>query len=653
MRVTFISRVATGTLLSLALALALLLYFGMQRLDAPYNQMQAYTQLKEAVAVDLRRKVGLYLASGDALQLQAATAQLEHVREQLMPRLPMSAAASIAPQLAALEDGLTVKFRAAGKLSADPQALLKQAEREMAGILSDLADYAREGQDTNRASAFAYLSGSQELIQAVWRLSGLRQNGADQAAVETEIAAMRTSLEGLEALPELGLYEAHEVDEFAAMLDFDAAEIASAEERGQLLLDELGSLLRRYPGEWRSTAEQRELLASSRAAIESVNDQLEVAVRDGEGELLRLREEIVNQVQLWFTAIVLLLAATVIALHLFQRRVVIDALLRLRHSLEKLLGSDDFQPLKVRNPNSEFGELSLLFNQLLQRLEDQRSERTVQLRTISDSLGEMIARIDHIHSITVETKSNVDSSQGLMGGLERLALQVRETTEAVENYSQQTEGSMLSSQERVEGVMRAGHDTGAAVEHMRDSLRTLRSDVESVGGIVDVMKAVADKVNLLALNAAIEAARAGDHGRGFSVVADEVRKLAQQTQGSLGEIETLLLQLQGSSLALDESMNGIEAAAGHQEQLASALMETTRGVRDQSQNSSEAARLAARHVNEQSDQVHAFREAMERMGHQVLQAADIVEDVRGEIHGKVEQITRSLGLGANDYRNAG
>jgi hypothetical protein len=44
---------------------------------------------------------------------------------------------------------------------------------------------------------------------------------------------------------------------------------------------------------------------------------------------------------------------------------------------------------------------------------------------------------------------------------------------------------------------------------------------------------IAGQTNLLALNAAIEAARANEHGRGFSVVADEVRKLAEQSQSRL------------------------------------------------------------------------------------------------------------------------
>ncbi len=56
---------------------------------------------------------------------------------------------------------------------------------------------------------------------------------------------------------------------------------------------------------------------------------------------------------------------------------------------------------------------------------------------------------------------------------------------------------------------------------------------------ITIITEIARKTDLLAINASIEAARAGDHGKGFSVVAYEIRKLAEQSAGAAKEINKL------------------------------------------------------------------------------------------------------------------
>lgn len=88
-----------------------------------------------------------------------------------------------------------------------------------------------------------------------------------------------------------------------------------------------------------------------------------------------------------------------------------------------------------------------------------------------------------------------------------------------------------------------------------ESINKLDGRTKQIEGTLGMIKVISSQTNLLALNASIEAARAGESGNGFAVVAEEVRKLANETDVTLGKIESLIEEISKESSETTKAMN--------------------------------------------------------------------------------------------------
>ncbi len=85
------------------------------------------------------------------------------------------------------------------------------------------------------------------------------------------------------------------------------------------------------------------------------------------------------------------------------------------------------------------------------------------------------------------------------------------------------------------------------LEETEGSVKELSISIQSISGILGVIKGIADQTNLLALK---------QQGRGFAVVADEVRSLALNTQNSTLEIESMIAKVQTNNENSEAAMTG-------------------------------------------------------------------------------------------------
>ncbi|MFV3014343.1 methyl-accepting chemotaxis protein [Pseudomonas sp. KHB2.9] len=208
---------------------------------------------------------------------------------------------------------------------------------------------------------------------------------------------------------------------------------------------------------------------------------------------------------------------------------------------------------------------------------------TVSLREliggISDGVIQIASAAEELSAVTEQTSAGVNSQKietdQVATAMQEMTATVQEVARNAEDASASAHVADSQAQEGdavVKEVISQIERLAAEMLNSNDAMAHLKQESDKIGGVLDVIKSVAQQTNLLALNAAIEAARAGEAGRGFAVVADEVRSLAQRTQKSTEEIELLIAGLQsgtsqvatimGNSLTLTDSSVALTRKAG-------------------------------------------------------------------------------------------
>ena len=270
------------------------------------------------------------------------------------------------------------------------------------------------------------------------------------------------------------------------------------------------------------------------------------------------------------------------------------------------------------------------------------------------SADQQASAAEELAAITSQTTTTVNRQQmatdQVASAITEMSASIAEVTQNTVEASKAaktTSDQMNHSASVVTETVSEVKELEAQITNAVNLIQELEQGAADIGGILDVIKGIADQTNLLALNAAIEAARAGDQGRGFAVVADEVRSLAQNTQKSAGEIEDMIIKLQGgahrSVTAMNSGAKQTDVIVSKISDLATVLEQSQKAVRQISDMSLQIATATEQQSsvsNEISDRANEISQLSAETGEsttQIATASDELARLAGELTDQVSK----------------
>ncbi|HHQ4515138.1 methyl-accepting chemotaxis protein [Aeromonas veronii] len=390
-----------------------------------------------------------------------------------------------------------------------------------------------------------------------------------------------------------------------------------------------------------------QLVQLSTKEVQALGDKMDEAITALAGQVRqRLEADLhqrltANQRHFWWvtaplTASLLLYLYLMIGAYLSLR----ETVGRVRDIAARVNAQDLSQHIEIVGQD-ELAAISRDYNVTLETL------RTLMLRvrengvTVVESATEIEARTcrsqeviadqqGETHQVATAIKELAATSQDMAGN----ALQAARMTQEAQNVVGQGE-------DVVERTIKAIDHINREVLCTAGTIGQLEQQCSQIGGVISVIRGIAEQTNLLALNAAIEAARAGEQGRGFAVVADEVRSLANRTQGATVEIQQMIEQLQSGARASVTAMS----AASHEAQegvgLAQEAKQAFGAITEKVDRMVDTNAIIASAIEQQGAVVNEIERNVVRISDgsdEALQVANAARDAARQIHQLTEQL---------------
>lgn len=229
---------------------------------------------------------------------------------------------------------------------------------------------------------------------------------------------------------------------------------------------------------------------------------------------------------------------------------------------------------------------------------------------LNQTTSEIVAASSELSASATEQAATVAEVTATVSEVKQTSAQSIAAATSVISTSEDAFEASQRGTTAVEDSLAAMRDIQGQVEAIADKILHLSERTQQIGEIIKSVNEISEQSKLLALNAAIEAARAGDHGRGFSVVASEIRSLADQSKQATEQVGRILGEIQQATnsavIATEEGSKRVDSGV----ELASRAGENIHTLTQAIRTAADAARLISSTTQQQNVGVEEVAEAM-------------------------------------------
>jgi methyl-accepting chemotaxis protein len=285
-------------------------------------------------------------------------------------------------------------------------------------------------------------------------------------------------------------------------------------------------------------------------------------------------------------------------------------------------------------PRSERDVLGRAFSSMLANLRGETSQIMEAVNLLASSAGQILSSTNNLASLAAETATAVSQTTATMEEVKQTASLATDRAGDVADAAQQAVSVSENGQNRLERTFEGLARIKEQMASIAASILSLTEKSQAVGEIILTVGDLAEQSNILAVNAAIEAAKAGEHGRGFSVVAEEIRNLADQSKQATAQIRSMLGDIQKATSAVvmtaEQGDKAVEATLRLSAEAKSSLASLSGAISGSAQA---AAQIAASSQEQLSgtDQVvlamESIREASSQQAYSARQLDSAAKDL--------------------------